>query len=632
MKIRQLRAPLAALPLAVLAALPSHAQTVASSDLPETVVTATRFNETLASLPMGVSVITADDIRASGASTVNEAVMRLLGVPGRLDYYGGSNYTLDLRGFGETANSNQVVVVDGIRLSEADLSVPRLDAIAIDTVERIEVVRGSGAVLYGEGATGGVIVITTKAGMGKERRSKASGYVGVGSHNLLDYRAAATVVSGGFSLDLHGQRRDTDNHRENFRASSKVGGATGQWSNESVRLGLKHSLEDQRSGLPGALSSTDFQANPGKASDTTSRSRIQSEYSGVFGELLLGDWSLAAEAGRRDKELSGDYGAYTVDAENVSLRVKRDSQFAGLKNSLIVGHDRGRWSRDMSSKTDISRSDALYVKDDLTLSSGTRLSAGVRTERLDKNPGGNAPVKDRLQAWELGVSQTLDARTTAWGRLGTSFRLANLDELNSLYSTPDLRPQTSKDFELGGRWTHAPFKVETRYYRSSLVDEIALDQVIYKNTNLDPTRRQGLELDVDWAYSRSLKLSTRVAVRRSTFRGGLYAGNDVPLVPGQSLALRADWTPVAGQRVSGGVTWVGTQKPDAANQCRIPSYTLVDARYAMQRGNYEWSLGVNNLFDRNYYTLAFGCTGGGQTTSIYPEAGRTFTAALRVSF
>ena len=89
--------------------------------------------------------------------------------------------------------------------------------------------------------------------------------------------------------------------------------------------------------------------------------------------------------------------------------------------------------------------------------------------------------------------------------------------------------------------------------------------------------------------------------------------------------------PLAGHRVSGGVNVVGSQRPDFANACRMPAYTTAHARYAVQLRNLEWSLGVNNLFDRDFYTQAFGCVGG-QTTSIYPEAGRTFTLALRASF
>jgi iron complex outermembrane receptor protein len=121
-------------------------------------------------------------------------------------------------------------------------------------------------------------------------------------------------------------------------------------------------------------------------------------------------------------------------------------------------------------------------------------------------------------------------------------------------------------------------------------------------------------------------------VRQSTFRSGPYAGNDVPLSPRRTLAVRGDWTPVAGQRLTGGVQWVGTQTPQFDNACRMPAYTTVDARYAVDWRNAEFSLGVSNLLDKRYYTQAFGCTPAGQVTSIYPEAGRAVTAAVRVNF
>ena len=52
------------------------------------------------------------EIKASGVTSVNDAIMKLLGVPGRVDFYGGGDYALDLRGFGTTADNNQVVIVD----------------------------------------------------------------------------------------------------------------------------------------------------------------------------------------------------------------------------------------------------------------------------------------------------------------------------------------------------------------------------------------------------------------------------------------------------------------------------------------------------------------------------------------
>jgi iron complex outermembrane receptor protein len=111
------------------------------------VVTGAGFATDITALPFGVSVVTEREIRESGVTSVNEAMTKLLGVPGRMDLSDGSNATLDLRGFGVTTDSNQVVIVDGVRLSEGDQSAPRLASLPIHTIERIEVLRGAGTVL-----------------------------------------------------------------------------------------------------------------------------------------------------------------------------------------------------------------------------------------------------------------------------------------------------------------------------------------------------------------------------------------------------------------------------------------------------------------------------------------------------
>ena len=92
----------------------------------------------------------------------------------------------------------------------------------------------------------------------------------------------------------------------------------------------------------------------------------------------------------------------------------------------------------------------------------------------------------------------------------------------------------------------------------------------------------------------------------------------MPLVPHQTLAVRADWRPAAGHRVTGGVNWVSSQHPDFNNACTMPAYTTADVRYAYQWQQLELSLGVANLFDKKYFTQAFGCAAG-TTSSIYPE-------------
>jgi iron complex outermembrane receptor protein len=644
MNLFSLQSRAAALPLALAAAFPvsSFAQLPA---LKETVVTATRFAEPAQSLPLGVSVISAEDIRASGATTVNEAIMRVLGVVGRQDLYGGGEYNLDLRGFGVTADNNQVVVVDGLRLSEADLGGTRLSGIPIESVERIEVLRGSGAVLYGEGATGGVIVISTKAGIGKERSNGASLYAGAGTYRLRDLRADATVAAGAFSMDVSGQKRDSDNHRDNFRSEADALSVTGQWSGDWLRLGARVGRDSLDTGLPGALSAAQYQANPRQSTTPGDRAGIRSERGSVFAEAQLGSWQLGADAGTREKNLtsinSGFPFDYDIDAKNYSLRARNETSFGGLRNQLVLGTDHARWTREVLGafgSTAAQTSRAWYAKDDVTLAGGTRLSAGVRTERIAKtNSTASSGLADRLNAWELGASHPVGG-VTVYGRAGRSFRLANVDEFSFTSPGRVLAPQVSRDLELGARWTYGSGKLEARLYRSLLDNEIGFDPNAAgpfgfpgANTNFDRTRRQGLELDASHALTRSVGLRVNANVRHATFRSGPYAGNDVPLVPRRTLSVRADWTPGAAHRVTAGVNWVSSQHPDFNNTCSMPSYTTVDVRYAYQWQRLELSVGVANLMDKTYYTQAFGCAAG-VTNAIYPEAGRAVTAALRVRF
>lgn len=573
--------------------------------------------------------------------------MKLLGVPGRLDFYGGGDYALDLRGFGTTAAGNQVIIVDGMKMNEADLGGTRLAGIPIDSVERIEVIRGSGAVLYGEGATGGVIVITTKAGRGGARKNSAEIYAAAGSLGMGEMRASGTVAAGGFSVDLAANKRQADNHRDNFRSDVDGGSVTGQWSNDWLRLGARHARDELQTGLPGSLSAAQYAANPQQASSPTSNANIKNARQNVFAEAMLGDWQLAMDAGTRTKALYSYSPTwitkYDIDANALSLRARNERKIGGYTNIATVGVDKADWTRTDSGSSKGMRTQqnqGLYLKNDFILAGGTRLSAGWRTDDIQKNITGVATrIDQRPEAWELGLSRPVAAGVSLYGRLGQSYRLANVDEFGFASPGIALRPQTSRDTELGARWSRGAAKMDLRWYRSDLNDEIGYDSKANgpsgpgtgANVNLDPTQRQGFEFEGRYALNSAVNLRLNAALRQARFVSGAYAGNNVPLVPARTLALRADWAPALGHRVDGGLNWVSAQNPDFANLCTMSAYTTMDVRYAYQFRNAELALGLNNLTDNKYYTQAFGCTAG-VTTSIYPEAGRTVMASLRLRF
>ena len=415
---------------------------------------------------------------------------------------------------------------------------------------------------------------------------------------------------------------------------------TAQWSGDSVRLGVRHGRDALDTRLPGDLDFEQFRLNPRQTTSKDDFATVRNERSGVFGEWLVGNWQFALDAGNRTRDtrvfMFGGLSVANVEADTLGLRARHSTSLGSGTNALVFGYDEKRWSvesaRPWGDFAARHISEGWYVKNDYTWASGTRLSVGARNEQLNKNVNaGSVVVSDRLNAWELGVSQPLGQGQMVWGRVGSSFRLANVDELNFMPLGVVLLPQTSRDIEAGWRWSTAEHRLEVRAYQSRLTNEIGFDPATFNNVNFDPTTRRGIEADADWAVSDALNLGVRLGVRESIFRAGPNAGRDIPLAPSRTIALRADWEPFEGHRLNGGINWVSSQRAEAATYCRIPSYTTVDARYSVRVGAAEFSLGVANLFDRNHFSVAFGCDGG-NPSGIYPEAGRTITAAVRLQF
>ena len=145
---------------------PVWAQSEEPVEVKDVVVSSTRLPDTpvdARTLPAKVTVITAEDIRKSGAKTVQEAIQWATGI---VMYDGVGNafrQTVDMRGF----NGNPVpaisVFVDGMRMNEPDFNSINFDLIPYETIERIEIIPGASAI-YGKNALGGVINIITKRG------------------------------------------------------------------------------------------------------------------------------------------------------------------------------------------------------------------------------------------------------------------------------------------------------------------------------------------------------------------------------------------------------------------------------------------------------------------------------------
>src|SRR5690349_7232624 len=219
------------------------------------VITATRFPDAKRDLPVGVTVITADDIRKSASSNLGD-ILAQFGLLQIRDLAGTQNPQLDLRGFGVTGDQNTLVLLDGLRLTEADLESAQLSAIPLESIERIEIVRGSGAVLYGAGATGGTINIITRRPRPGERSALA--LARAGGYGTGEARGAYSQQGDTLGASLAGSYEDTKGYRGNshYRQRNALARIDGDFG--SARGYLKLGADEQRQRLPGALTETEI--------------------------------------------------------------------------------------------------------------------------------------------------------------------------------------------------------------------------------------------------------------------------------------------------------------------------------------------------------------------------------------
>jgi len=127
-------------------------------------ITIDRFEETNPSNARGIEVLTTVDIENASQQTLPEFLASRSGLSLTNNFFGNGTQSaaVDLRGFGSVGDENTLVLVNGVRVKNNDLSSVNWSSIPLSSIERIEIGRGSGGVIYGGGATAGYINIITK--------------------------------------------------------------------------------------------------------------------------------------------------------------------------------------------------------------------------------------------------------------------------------------------------------------------------------------------------------------------------------------------------------------------------------------------------------------------------------------
>ncbi len=640
------------------------AAAVFAADLPVThappvVVTATRFEEPQHNLPVGVTVVTAEDIRRSAAPSLAELLSQFAGIHIR-DNAGGPDRQIDMRGFGVTGDQNTLVLVNGQRLSEIELIAPSLSSIPLNAIERIEIMRGSGSVLYGGGATGGTINIITRTPRAGEKSALLFG--GAGSHGTSDVRGTAVVAGERTGIAVSANQFDSDNYRDNNHVRQRNAELDMRFGDAARFVNIKLGGDEQDLRNPGVRSSAQLVTDRRGATTPNDFSSRSGARMNLGTGWRLGDSDLAVNLTYRDREAKSTqsfFGAVTnlttqVDTWALSPRLRMPFTVGGRPNTLVVGADVDEWDYDSlflggffnSHALATQRNRAVYLQDNLQLTDDLRLMAGARLQRSENSITELLPApatvakSDSPRAYELALRYRLARGTALFGKIGRSFRIATVDE--NRFQPTLLEPQTSQDREIGVDFETDRLRLRAAVFQMRLENEITFSPLFGPfgaNINLSPTRRQGLELDTQWILTKSFNLFAKLTLIDAEFRSGVYGGvdvggNEVPLVPSRTLAVGGSWHLAERTGLSVLARHVGPQRfdNDQANTfMTIPAYTTVDVKLSHQAGGWLFAAALLNLADEKYFSYGIR-NAAGTDFNAYPAAERTVFVSAQYRF
>lgn len=271
----------------------------------------TGFEKNLRNSTTSPYIITSKDIEAKGYTSVSEI---LDSVPG-VNIQEGLHPAVDVRGQGfQKAKATVQLLVDGVpanMLDTSHMNVP-IDVVNINEIERIEVIPGGGAVLYGSGTSGGVINIITKKYKGKNNIRGGIGYqLASFRNNKFDVSVGTSV--GNFDFDINYSKNRKYGYRDyDFTNSDYFSGRINYNINKTSNIAFKYSGYRDKYTYPNYLDQQELDENrrqSGLTKEKDEKNKIKKDEFTLTYNTKIGD--------KNDLNILGFYQKTDIPSESI---------------------------------------------------------------------------------------------------------------------------------------------------------------------------------------------------------------------------------------------------------------------------------------------------------------------------
>lgn len=569
-------------------ATPAFAET---SSMNEIVVTATRMPQQLDKTIADTTVLSAEDIKKSGASDLSTLLRSATGIEVAQSGGMGSTANIFMRG----ANSNQVLVLlDGVRISSATTGLTGIEHLMLGSIARIEIVRGNVSSLYGSEAIGGVIQLFTKQGQGKPAFNADAGF---GSHGTqrIDAGYSGSVNDTSFSLNAGNfttRGISAINPLLAPRANPNPNGYDNSTLAAQIRqnIGADHSLAASLYSTRGNISIDSAFGTP-----TSQYNVIQSiDKLSLSSDNQLGErW----HSQLRIAQGTDDYRYYTNFAP--TSRYQTQNNQLTWQNDIAIAEGQ-RFNLAAERLAQAVTSTVMFAQTSRNVNSllggysgeygAQQVQLNLRQDRYSDFGTSNTGL--------IGYGYAFSDSIRATASISNAFKAPTFNDMYwplafGYQGNPNLKPERSKNREVGLHYAAEGQRVDAIYFDNRIQDLIALNAAFTTVTNINQARIDGQELNYAGDFgNKHIKASatfqnprdatTGLALpRRARQFGSIAASHDFA-----SLSMGAE-VRYSGVRQDGVHALPGYQLLNLTSSYRIDNNLSLSAR-------------LDNLFNRSY--------------------------------
>ena len=603
------------------------------------------FNEVDTFAPFSSEVYTQDDIKNSNATNIYDFLSQNTSLS--LAPSSGNRFSkkISARGYGLTIGShNLVVTLNGRRLNNIDTSGPEIAGVNINDIERVEITKGSGSVIYGDSAMAGAIHFYTKKNIqtkisttsGNYGVSQTSASVGINDEKIDLNISLDNSKHDGFHKAATGGVKD-----KGKQTKSSIGGTYTTDGGTEISLDLYRTNSDIR--YPNYLSDAQFEADP-TGSGSGSRYTYRDAESSTTNLKVKRNWGenfeFTTNRSAIDKESRNFYSYSGATVDNYKYDYKSNDYLLTYTNGdikidsgvNIFDGKRTVESTSVSSRNTTSKENLGVFSQLQYFRNDSVFTVGARSEKVDYkySPESGTALSGEydLNAFDIGINTSLRPNTTIFTNYNHAFQAPLIDRFFISATWPAtgqvfngfVRPSKSRTFNIGLNHLTDNSKTKLTLYRSNIKDEMFLcksnaasDCGLYgDNLNLDKSHKQGLELQNKYVFSpkwsTGLNYAYTIAKIDSDDKGaGALNGKTNPMTSKHNISASVIYS------LSNKTNMTLTQKyrseafaeEDYANifTKKQPEYNSTNFNFSYNpNDDLSFSFDVENLFENSYGT------------------------------